>query len=169
MSGPKKASERDKAAMRWPSRQITASEIAGAFGFAATARARSASTSPSAPSTTCASVSGAPARNNSAGDLAMAAVEFAQFAEQGGIDLGRHHLRAVHPGENALIRHLEPAFDLVEFAFAQCRNMRVGEAAEHQVHLADAAVPAAEQQPSSALIQSLARNLRAGHAAAPTP
>ena len=58
ISGPKNASARDSAAMRWPSRQITASEIAGAFGRAAMARARSASTSPSAPSATCASVSG---------------------------------------------------------------------------------------------------------------
>ncbi len=49
-----KGQARDKAAIRCPSRQITASEIAGASLSAAIARARSASTSPSAPSATCA-------------------------------------------------------------------------------------------------------------------
>ena len=62
---------RDSAAMRCPSRQITASEIAGASLPAAMARARSASTSPSAPSATCASVSGLPGLSNSAGDFAI--------------------------------------------------------------------------------------------------
>src|SRR6185437_9619822 len=70
-SGPKKANERDKVAIRCPSRQITASEMAGAFLSAAIARARSASTSPSAPSATLAKVKGWPARSNVAGDLAM--------------------------------------------------------------------------------------------------
>ncbi len=72
MSGPKKASARDSAAMRWPSRQITLSEIAGASGRAATARAKSASTSPSAPSATSDKVSGWPACSNVAGDVAFA-------------------------------------------------------------------------------------------------
>src|ERR1022692_4737688 len=90
MSGPKNASARDSAAMRWPSRQITASEIAGASGRAAMARARSASTSPAEPSATCAKVSGWPACNNAAGDLAI--MEIAQAAEQRGIDLGGRRL-----------------------------------------------------------------------------
>jgi hypothetical protein len=72
MSGPKNANARARAAMRWPSRQMTAREIAGAPVRAATARARSASTSPSAPSATWASVSALPGRNNSAGDFTIA-------------------------------------------------------------------------------------------------
>ena len=69
-SGAKKVSERDSAAMREPSRQITARLIAGADGRAATARARSASTSPSAPSATPERCSGRPGASRSAGDRA---------------------------------------------------------------------------------------------------
>ena len=57
MSGPKNETARDSVAMRWPSRQITAIETAGAALLAAIARARSASTKPSAPSATCANIS----------------------------------------------------------------------------------------------------------------
>src|SRR5450631_3225113 len=161
MSGPKNANARDSAAMRWPSRQITASEIAGASWRAAMARARSANTSPSAPSATCASVSGWPACNKVAGDLAI--MEIAQAAEQRGIDLGGRRLRAVHPGEHLLVGNLEPGLVLIELGVAQFRDMRVGEAAEHQVHLANAAMPGAEQQPLAARVQSIARNLGSGH------
>src|ERR1035437_8089616 len=110
MSGPKNASARDSAAMRWPSRQITASEIAGASGRAAMARARSASTSPSAPSATCASVSGWPACNNAAGDLAI--MEIAQAAEHRGVDLGGRQLRSGNPREKFLGGDLEPGLVL---------------------------------------------------------
>src|SRR5471032_660811 len=161
MSGPKNASARDSAAMRWPSRQITESEIAGASGRAAMARARSASTSPSAPSATCAKVSGWPACNNAAGDLAIK--EFAQAAEQRGVDLGGRRLRAVHPGEYLLVGNLEPGLVLIELGVAQFRDMRVGKAAKHQVHLANAAMPGAEQQPLAAHVQPITRNLGSGH------
>ena len=70
MSGAKKASARASAAMRAPSRQITAKLIAGDAGRAATARARSESTSPSAPSATPARLSGRPGASRSAGDRA---------------------------------------------------------------------------------------------------
>jgi len=59
-------------AIRWPSRQITASDMAGASLPAAMARARSASTSPSAPSATWDKVSALPALSNSAGDFVFA-------------------------------------------------------------------------------------------------
>src|SRR5664280_3751871 len=152
MSGPKNASARD---------------IAGASGRAAMARARSASTSPSAPSATCASVSGWPACNNAAGDLAI--MEIAQAAEHRGVDLGGRRLRAVHPGENLLVGNLEPGLVFIELGVAQLRDMRVGKAAEHQIHLANAAMPGAEQQPPPARVQPIARNLGSGHRVAPTP
>src|ERR1035437_9619789 len=131
------------------------------------ARARSASTSPSAPSATCASVSGWPACNNAAVDLAI--MEIAQAAEQRGVDLGGRQLRAVHPGENLLVGNLEPGLVFIELGVAQLRDMRIGKAAEHQIHLANAAVPGAEQQPPPARVQPIARNIGSGHRVAPTP
>ena len=62
MSGAKKASARESIAMRAPSRQTTATLIAGGAAPAAIERARSAMTNPSAPSATPASNSGRPVR-----------------------------------------------------------------------------------------------------------
>ena len=128
MSGPKNASARDSAAMRWPSRQITASEIAGASGRAAMARARSASTRPSAPSATCASVSGCAGLQQFGGRFQPSR----SFGRRDGsrrsrrnsarVDLGRHGFRAVDPGENLLVGHVEPALVFVEFGLAQVRD-----------------------------------------------
>ncbi len=71
MSGAKNVSARASAAMRGPSRQITTRLVAGGLGRAATARARSATTSPSAPSATPERVSGRPGSSSSAGDFAI--------------------------------------------------------------------------------------------------
>src|SRR5690349_9042006 len=146
-SGPKKPSARPSACMRWPSRQITVSEIAGAPAFAAIARARSASTRPSAPSATSDSVRTLPACRELAGDFiarslrrAGDAVEAAQAPEQGGINLSGRRLGAVHPGEHLLIGHIEPSLQFVHFDVGQRGKLRVRKAPQHEVHLADAAM-----------------------------
>ena len=68
-SGAKNSSARANCCIRGPSRQTTARLTAGGFGFAATARARSATTSPSAPSATLAKVSARPGASSAAGDF----------------------------------------------------------------------------------------------------
>jgi hypothetical protein len=67
-SGAKNSKARANCCMRGPSRQTTARLIADGFGRAATARAKSETTSPSAPSATLAKVSARPGASNSAGD-----------------------------------------------------------------------------------------------------
>ena len=103
-------------AMRGPSRQTTASEIAGGLARDAMARARSASTRPSAPSAMPASVSGRPGESRSAGDLASAGgtcaiygfgsaavkleagMKVDELVQHRGVVLGRHGFGADDPG-----------------------------------------------------------------------
>ena len=61
-----------------------------------------------------------------------------------------------------LVRQLRhaPGGQFVEFALAHRRKPRVGETAEDQVDLADAAVPGAEQKPPPPRVQALARSCR---------
>ena len=159
--------------MRWPSRQITQSEIAGASGRAAMARARSASTSPSAPSATCASVSGWPGCSKFGGRSSHRTHVFAarRDGNRAGGGTARCRSRRVRPArrsprQRSAGRELRASVSYSSSsASLKSRDMRVGEAAEHQVHLADAAVPAAEQQPPPARVQPFARNPDAGHAA----
>ena len=90
--------------------------------------------------------------------------EVTKPAKQPGIVIRRNRLHSVDPGENLLIRDFEPALEFAEFGIAQGRQLRVGEAPEHQIHLANAAMPAAKQQTASAVIQTLARHVRpSGH------
>src|SRR5450830_338996 len=96
-------------------------------------------------------------------------MEVAQATEQGGVDLRRRHLCAIDPVKDLQIGKLEPALVFVELGVAQRCDLRVGETAEHQIHLAHAAMPGTEQQPLPARIQPIARNPGSGHRFSPTP
>ena len=69
-------------------------------------------------------------------------MECDQRAEQRRVDVGGHRFRAVDPGENLLVGNVQPALVFVEFGLAHGGKPRVGKAAEHQIHFADAAMPA---------------------------
>ena len=124
-SGPKKLRARDSAAIRCPSRQITASEIAGASLPAAMARARSPRTSPSAPSATCASVRAFPGFSNSAGDFLIILTPYSRCGNRAAgetercrISGGAGSIPFTH-AKNLLIGDIQPAFELVELDLAQ--------------------------------------------------
>ena len=74
MSGAKNANARASVAMRGPSRQITVRLTAGGTDPAATERARSASTKPSAPSATLPRTSGRPGTGRYACDLSESVI-----------------------------------------------------------------------------------------------
>jgi len=50
------------------------------------------------------------------------------------------------------MRDLKPALELVELCLGQGRQVRIGKRAEHKVHFANAAMPAAKEQTASAWI-----------------
>ena len=86
-------------------------------------------------------------------------MEIAQAAEQRGVDLGAEpaaspftQVKIFWSGTSSQASYSSRSASL---NFAICG---VGEAAEHQIHLADAAMPGAEQQPPPARVQSFARN-----------
>ncbi len=101
--------------------------VAGASARAATARARSAMTSPSAPSATLASVSGRPRRSDAAGDFAIIASPPPRWKSRSRrnsavSNSGGTSSSAGHPGEQIAVRHFHQPLELVEFAVAQsCR------------------------------------------------
>src|SRR5262245_58660478 len=159
MSGAKNATARESCAMRGPSRHTTSRLVAGASGLAATARARSAMTRPSAPSATLDSVSGRPATSCSAGERAivsLAAMERAQPAEHHAVISVGNLTRAGHPGIDVRVGRVRQVFELGELDVAHVDNAGVGEAVHDQVHLAGAAMPRPVEQPSSTLVQPLA-------------
>ncbi len=53
-------------------------------------------------------------------------------------------LRAVDPSEHLLVRNIEPGLDLAQLGIGKVHQFGIGEAAHHQVHFADAAVPQSE-------------------------
>ena len=61
------------------------------------------------------------------------------------------------------IGHLDQVFQLRQFGVGKIGDRGVGEAAENQIHLAGAAMPAAKQQPLAAVIQAIARSCRSRH------
>ena len=83
-------------------------------------------------------------------------VEIAQPAEKRAIDIRRRCFLPAHPGEHLLIGDVEQALIFIELEIAQDRDLRIGKAAEHQIHFADAAMPGAKQQPPSARVQPVA-------------
>src|SRR3569623_3591591 len=94
-------------------------------------------------------------------------MEVAQAAEHRRVDLGRRRLGTVDTGEHLLVRDIEPAFEHVHLGIAKARQLGVGKAAEHEIHLADAAMTAAEQETAPARVQTFARQV--GQGSTPTP
>ena len=84
-------------------------------------------------------------RANSAPRIPAAAA----VAGQGGIEIG--------------IGHFDQALELGQFGVGQVGDLGVGEAAEDQIHLAGAAMPAAKQQPLAAVVEPVARSCRSRH------
>src|SRR5215475_12449059 len=97
-------------------------------------------------------------------------MEIAQPAKQCGIVICRCGLHSVDPGEDLLIGNLEPALKLGKITLTQRGELRIGETAQHQVHFANTAMPAAIQQTTPTRIEALARQVRSGgHQMSPTP
>ena len=166
MSGPKNDSARDSAAMRWPSRQITASEIAGA----------------SAPRGDGAREIGEHQAFGAVGDLRQRQRRAGRkqfggrfrvciFARRAGVNGNRAARR--NNGVSYSAGTSAPPLTQAKICWSgtssqrsnssssaslKRRNMRVGEAADDQIHLADAAMPGAEQQPPPPRVQSFARS-----------
>src|ERR1700682_5177640 len=122
MSAAKKASDRASWASRGPSRQPTTRLVAGGSARPATARARSATTMPLAPSATPASVSGRPGCSSSAGDRAMPALppraraegKGAQLPQQRRVEAGRDLPLADDPGKQLRVGDVDQPLELVE-------------------------------------------------------
>ena len=58
------------------------------------------------------------------------------------------------------IGQLDQALELVQFGVRKIRDFGVGKAAEDEVHLARAAMPAAKQKPLAAVVEPVARSCR---------
>ena len=139
--------------------------IAGASGRAAMARARSASTRPSAPSATCDSVSGRPARSRSAGDFAVVAHDLCPWKarkrlKQRRVDVGRHRFGSVHPGEQSAGRGFRANARVRPVRRRSARPDARRQNGRAQIHLTDAAMPAAEQQPPAPFVQAVDSKFR---------
>ena len=157
MSGAKNDSARASAAMRGPSRQTTSALVAGACVRAATARARSEMTRPSAPSATLASVSGRSGASSSAGDWLKSSPSLSARACKWKSRTRRNigvscsagtSACAGHPGQQVVSRCASSRCSYwSSSASLKLADMGVGEAAHDQVGLADAAMPGPEQQP----------------------
>ena len=173
-SGAKNSSARASCCMRGPSRQTTARLTAGGFGRAATARARSETTRPSAPSVTLARVSARPGLSSSAGDLAG---DFIRGDPRGNDLMRSNELGPVFRPQQSIaaqsgvqigIRHLDEVFQIGQFGVGKLGDGGVGEAAENRDPLAGAAMPAAKQQPLAAVIEAVARSCRSRHLSFPS-
>ena len=97
-----------------------------------------------------------------AGDLAMVltralTVKIAQTPKERGVEFAWCRFHSIDPAKNLLIRNGEPALKLVELVVLQRYQLRIRKSAEHEIHLANPAMPAAEQQPPPARIQAFAR------------
>ena len=168
MSGAKNRSARASAAMRGPSRQITARLIAGAsasrrdrareigqhqaFGAVGDLRQRQR-----------------PCRlaRNSAGEQSLRCLRRALDADgsraAGGTAACRSRrapASAHSPRQKICWSGTSSSFRIVELGSLSAASSRVGKAAEHEIHLADAAMPGAEQQPPPPRIQAFARPSR---------
>ena len=153
--------------MRGPSRQTASRLVAGASARAATARARSAMTSPSAPSATLASVSGRPAASDAAGDFAIRrhpAKWKSRRRRSIAVSLtGGTALTPVSQARRSLSSASNRRSNSSSSASLNAPICSVGKAAHDQVRLARAAMPGAEQNLAPARIQAFARSGAAGH------
>jgi hypothetical protein len=74
-------------------------------------------------------------------------------------------LTADYPGERLRVGDIEKTLELGKFVVAHCRQMRIGEAAHDQIHLAHASAPGAKQNPPPALVERSASEGGARHQA----
>src|SRR5260370_885541 len=61
------------------------------------------------------------------------------------------------------LAELDQLFELGQFMVGEPGDLGVGKAAENEIHLAGAAMPAAKQQPLAAVIEAAARSCRSRH------
>jgi hypothetical protein len=71
-------------------------------------------------------------------------MKFAQTTKKHGVEISRRRLYAVNPREDLLIRDVEPTLEFAEVSITQRHKVRISEATENHVHLADTATPASE-------------------------
>src|SRR6202035_3697112 len=83
-----------------------------------------------------------------------------------GIFRRRRHL-AGQRGVEIGVGHVHQMLELRQFLFREICNLGIGKAAENQVHLAGAAMPAAKQQPLAAVVEAIARSRRSRHFSIP--
>src|SRR5580700_2841453 len=76
---------------------------------------------------------------------------------------GRQRPVAGDRGVKIGIRHFQEPFELPQLVVAEVSDFRIRKAAEDEVKLAGAAMPAAKQQPLAAVIEPVARSCRSSH------
>lgn len=94
-------------------------------------------------------------------------VEGLHGAEHGGVTALRHLGGARDPGKKIGIEFVDEGLELVEFGVGERIDMRFDIAAHHEVHLAHATMPRAEENALAARIEIIARAADAGHGALP--
>ena len=77
----------------------------------------------------------------------------ASLANSGVSKRGGHRRLAGQPGEDFGIGQVEPGLDLVELGLGERRQMRVGEGAEREIHLAHAAAAGAKQNATPSRVE----------------
>jgi hypothetical protein len=71
-------------------------------------------------------------------------MKFTQTVKKRSVEIGGGGLHTIDPREDLLIRNVKPTLELAEIPVIQGREMRIGEAAENQIHLAHTAMPASK-------------------------
>ena len=71
------------------------------------------------------------------------------------IHIRRRRFGAVDEGKHLLVWDFEPMLEFDQFDFRERGQMCVGKAAEHKVHLTNAAMAAAEQKPLAPFVQAV--------------
>ena len=74
-------------------------------------------------------------------------------AKSGVSNSARRMLASDDPGERLRVGDVEKTLELGKFVVAHCRQMRIGEAAHDEIHLAHASAPGAKQNPPPALVE----------------
>ena len=74
----------------------------------------------------------------------------------------RRHL-AGQRGIEIGVGHVHQILELSQFVLREIGDLGIGKAAENEIHLAGAAMPAAKQQPLAAVVEAVARSCRSRH------
>ncbi len=90
-----------------------------------------------------------------------------QLAKDAGVMVFRNGGGVAQPGIEIAIGHLDQLFEVPKFRTVQRHDLRIGETAHDQVHLAGAAMPGAEQDAAAADIEVRAGTCRTAHRATP--